>query len=721
MLLPTGLYVVSAAFTGQSDIVHFTFKETEYEAQIGVNAFDTFEAMVSAPLTCPEQPFCGYGDTPVILIPSGTYVMGLIKETRKRTLMPCPITLLGENAGISPNAEDLRSPNPLWQNDSILEGSFYFGTLGMQKDVAGTLTLDGLTFLNSKVWDERTEGTGHGLILRNCAFQGYQSHDLVKTLALSDPEADRFTILSDIRADGIDAMDAEGRLLCVASGDLTVERLYFANNSKFIGTTSYRRATENCRPGESCRLSFKDCLFENCLSPHGLDICLPKDAGNVRIELEGCQFLHCTPDGVPILSTDLPHDGCSLQLTHCQFCGSGDVAVLVRGNGDVTVNESSFAGFSRDWEYKAPRRTIPSGEALPAEDPHTPVEDADFAPLDALYAGRTVFHGDFHTHTNSGGTSDGKTPLAEFVKQLKTFQMDFAAIVDHKQMRHFFLPEWDDTMLICGTEPGTRLKGRPFRSSKMDYTMIFPDKEGLAKVMDAFPEFQYTGGIEGHYTYASHTVERLMELGEFIWSIGGLMSHAHPKQLMASDDPMDYYLGENVALETIHGNPAAYGSKQNRDLWDALLKMGKRIHTHGSSDTHGAAMNCAQTTVYAPRYHSKDIFQQVRKGDCTAGAVGIQMAINDCVMGECATYRPGQLLLLKIADPHPVAVTKDTVWCLRVYTDKGLAYAKEFDGALPVKLALPVQKRNYYRVELTNESDDMLIAISNPIWLEDKA
>lgn len=720
MNLPVGVYVVSAAFEGQTDTVHFTFKGIQYDAHININAFSTLEDMIGAPLVCPSAPFCGYGDTPVVILPTGIYRMGLIKETRRRTLMPCAITLLGENAGISPNGDDLRTPNPRWRNDSVLEGSFYFGTIGMQNDAAGVLTLDGLTLQTAKVWDERTEGTGHGLILRNCAFRGYLAYDLVRTVGLSEPDATRFTALSDIRADGIDAMDAEGKLLSVACGDVTVERLYFANNKKFIGMTDYRRAIHNSRSGENSRFSFRDCLFENCQSPRGLDICLPKDAGDVAVCLDNCHFLHCTPEGSPALRVDLPHSGCSLTAKNCRFHGNGAVAVQVSGSADakVMLTSSQEEGFSCLWKYKAPRRNTPSTDCLPLDDPHIPVTDADFSQLDALYAGRIPLHGDFHVHTNSGGTSDGKTPLGEFVEQLKALQMDFAAVVDHKQMRHFFLPEWDETLLICGTEPGTRLQGRPFRSAKMDYTMIFPDKAGLAKVLEAFPEFKYTGGLEGSYTYPSHTVERLMELGEFIWSIGGLMSHAHPKQLMASEDPMDYYFGEHVALETIQANPAAYGSKQNRDLWESLLKLGKRIHTHGSSDTHGAAKSCAQTTVYAPRHHSKDIFEQIRKGDCTAGAVGIQMAIDSCVMGGSTAYRPGQILLLRAADPHPVAITGDTVWCLKIYTDKGLAYAREFDGTLPVTLAFQVEKRGYYRAELTNESDDEIIAISNPIWLD---
>ena len=35
-------------------------------------------------------------------------------------------------------------------------------------------------------------------------------------------------------------------------------------------------------------------------------------------------------------------------------------------------------------------------------------------------------------------------------------------------------------------------------------------------------------------------------------------------------------------------------------------------------------------------------------------------------------------------------------------------------------LALPVENRLYYRIEITNESDGALVALSNPIWLEER-
>lgn len=60
----------------------------------------------------------------------------------------------------------------------------------------------------------------------------------------------------------------------------------------------------------------------------------------------------------------------------------------------------------------------------------------------------------------------------------------------------------------------------------------------------------------------------------------------------------------------------------------------------------------------------------------------------------------------------------DTVYCFRVYTDRGLAYASEFDGKQSQSLAIPVKDRKYYRVEVTNESDGSIVSLSNPIWLD---
>lgn len=725
--LPIGVYAVSSEFAEKTGAVSFTFKGVEYEAEVGVNAFERPEHLSQITPVDAKEEFCGYKDIPIVVVPAGEHKIKIGRESRFRNFLPCALALLGENAGISPNAEDLCTPNPQRGDESVFVGTMYTGVIAIEGNALGTLIVDGLSFKTSRVYDERTGGNDLGLVVKNCTFTDFLGYDLIKSFALEDPAAKRFIHLSDIRCDGIESMNCEGRLVGLGCGNLTVERLYFANTRKFMGLTNFSRTELAGRPKEDCAITYRDCLFENCECFSGMNMQFHENAGKISIEIDNCRYFNTTLPGIPVFSIHLPNADSTLTIKDCSISGSDNIpAIEIIGCKEAKINLSGSdqTGFTALMDYKAPRRTIAPcriNEVIwdDLEDPHAVIENADFSGLDKLYTGRKPYHGDFHTHTNSGGSSDGNTPLAEFIQQLKELNMDFAAIVDHKQMRHFFLPEWDETMCICGTEPGLGLSDRSGINRSLHYTMIFPDKTGLAKVFEEFPEFEFTGTPEeGRYIYYKFNTKRFFELGEYIWSIGGLMSHAHPRQVMVSDDPMDYYFGEHVAIETVHDSADAFSTQQNRDLWEQLLKMGKRVHTHGSSDTHREAKNCAQTTVYAPKRYSTDIFNVIRSGDCVAGAVGIQMSIDDCVMGGSIPYREGQQLLIKLGHFHPACKLPDTVYCLKVYTDQGLAYATEFDGEMPQELAIPVKKRNYYRVEITNESDHLIVALSNPIWLD---
>ena len=112
------------------------------------------------------------------------------------------------------------------------------------------------------------------------------------------------------------------------------------------------------------------------------------------------------------------------------------------------------------------------------------------------------------------------------------------------------------------------------------------------------------------------------------------------------------------------------------------------------------------------------ILREVREGDCAAGAIGIKMAINGARMGSSLPYRDGLVLAIQLDDYYKPTMLDNTVYCLKVYTDQGLAYASEFDGKQPQALSIPVKNRKYYRVEVTNESDGSIVSVSNPIWLD---
>ena len=54
----------------------------------------------------------------------------------------------------------------------------------------------------------------------------------------------------------------------------------------------------------------------------------------------------------------------------------------------------------------------------------------------SLYENQQVFHGEMHDHSASGGTSDGKCTLDVWIEEMARLDMDFAAILDHRQIRH---------------------------------------------------------------------------------------------------------------------------------------------------------------------------------------------------------------------------------------------------------------------------------------------
>ena len=166
-----------------------------------------------------------------------------------------------------------------------------------------------------------------------------------------------------------------------------------------------------------------------------------------------------------------------------------------------------------------------------------------------LYEGCSVYHGELHDHSNSGGTSDGKRTLGEWTEQLESLQMDFAAILDHRQVRHMYLPEWKDGLFIAGTEPGTHIVDSKASVNAMHYNILLPERDRLAELLDEFPEYEFSGGIEGHFVYPTFTRERFGELIDAIKARGGMFVHPHPTLIMQSEDPCDYWFRDETAVD----------------------------------------------------------------------------------------------------------------------------------------------------------------------------
>ena len=733
--LPTGVYAFSSQFRNKSGEVSFTFRGTTYRATIGLNAFGHLDDLTKQATEIPTEPFCGNTyDTPVAIVTAGVHKVPDSRDYLSVDLAR-PVTIVGEAMGVSPNdPTDVTRPNPARNmQESVLKGTTYYGIISLGENISdGYLTLDGLTLQNASARDNRLSGEHLGLEVKNCIFEGTFYRDMIIT-GHATVGQQRHLNVSDCRVDGLGASGAANRFILARGGEVTVERLYYAHTKKFFGMSDYAITTNNAKEGAWLDVTLRDCVFEDADCVHGITVKVPAGVDHASVTAEDCTFKNFASSGDPTFMLTAPDDSFSLTLRRCTVAGKGDAAILIDGsqNAPVTLEETTVTGYAATVAYKPPRRTeAPDkiGQVVWADakldDPHAASADTAtaLAKLDALYAGRSVRFGDMHTHTNSGGTSDGSVPLATFVQELRDLNLDFAAIVDHKQILHTQLPEWDSTLLIPGTEPGTNIAKPGADSLSMHYCLIFRDPQDYLITMKAFPEFKYDGGngLMGHNVYPNFTRQRMCELVEFVYDLGGVVSQAHPVYQMGSEDPEDYRFTDHMQFDTIYSSGgSSYNTLQNVRMWETLLKKGDRLITWADSDTHAHAKTTALTSVYTTTAGDPiEVFDTARTGDCSAGCVGIQMSIDDTPMGGHLAYRDGLKLAIRVKDYYAAEMKADTVYSLKVYTDQGLAYASEFDGTQTQELVIPVQPRAYYRVEIFNESDNAYVALSNPIWLD---
>ena len=353
-----------------------------------------------------------------------------------------------------------------------------------------------------------------------------------------------------------------------------------------------------------------------------------------------------------------------------------------------------------------------------AEDPHIVIEQPDFSGLEDLYRGRELCFGDFHVHSDSGGKSDGKTTPVQWLQAMEALKLDFVGLMDHKQVRHMYLDSFDPNRFVCGTEPAGKWVDPDV---KFHYLMIVPERECLVRVLEQFPDvFEFTGGTEGTFVYNKIEKARFLEVAQAVRAEGGVMIHAHPKQLMDRDDPTDYWFGEGSAIEIIYAlqtrqvlNP---DTVNNYKLWMQLLERDCRTIQTATSDCHTQPDNAALNALYVPQKNGKTYVEYLRKGELNTGFLGLQMAVEACPMGSVIKYRPHMQLQIRLGDIHPAHDQAGERYRLDVLTDRGMAYSGEF--RLPFRVALQVQDRKFYRAVVIRCSDGTPAAIGNPIWLE---
>ena len=740
--LPKGYYAVESD-KAALERGEFTYRGVTYAVTNGENCFQSLAEAAEKAIETPSEvldTLDGFTlSTPVILFSKGTHVVDKFVFTRS-------LTLLGENAGISPNlsVEDpltLPPLNPLRaeENESLLKGSYWYGKVQITATEATTVILDGFSSRGVSFRDVRTDGEGEVYVsMRNIVHLSPCGYMLY---LFSNPKASgnlhREVDFRNIRVVDFDDYDYGTTFALVTAKTATFDGIVYSKTGQSFGFSDMPGNKDSGEANaERSSFTVKNSYFSDLSGIGGLSTAA-RSANPAPIDLtvQSCVFRDACRVGESPLNPALPNEGSSLKVEHSIFVDTrgASAAIAASGSeGQITVSDCRFEGFDEQIMFKPPVETYAPDEIenrdddwlSETEDKHTVIgkQNADFTALDALYAGRKAYYGDQHVHTACGGTSDGSFPMSEWVAAMDEKQVDFAIVVDHRQMRGFFLPEWDEERFVYGTEPGTSIEGLTqvhYGQKSVHYNMLFPHKYSLAMVLLNFPEFEFRGDeLTGSFRYPKFTKERFLELTAFVQSIGGIMVHPHPKTMLSSDDPLDYYLGEHTHQEVIYGSRGTAASFKNYELWVKLLKAGKHVYASSGSDTHGKVSNAALSTFYTEERSGSAFLAQMRTGDYTAGEIGIKMCIDGHPMGSELTYRDGMVLTLRAEDMFAPAWQPNTVYELRIVTDRGVAYRSRFNGKEKQAVSLKVENRAFYRAEIFDVTHGVWFAHGNPIWLD---
>lgn len=341
----------------------------------------------------------------------------------------------------------------------------------------------------------------------------------------------------------------------------------------------------------------------------------------------------------------------------------------------------------------------------------------DIARIDALYAGRKPFYGELHDHSACG---DGKNTLAQWKTGMEALGIDFATIVDHRQVEHMYHRDFIDGMFLGGTEPGTRITDMPEETGRMHYNMLFADPKPLEQLLLEFPEYGFEGNVTDRFKYPRFTRERFTLLVQRVLDKGGFFVHPHPCSLMESDDPVDYWFADNTGLEVIYAyRDTRDGEKtqKNYAIWLGLLAAGKYVFATSGCDEHRMPSDKALSTVYAYRRTSQSYLDQLRKGDFVAGPVGIRMCVGDTVMGGKCAFE-GQRLVLKVGDFHRCVYDANHTYRVDLFAGSKRVFKKEITCYEDAYFAFNAKDVPFYRVEVWDVTLNSRLALGNPIWNE---
>lgn len=346
--------------------------------------------------------------------------------------------------------------------------------------------------------------------------------------------------------------------------------------------------------------------------------------------------------------------------------------------------------------------------------------EEDIAALDALYAGLAPHHGQLHDHSHSGRNSDGKATLAEWKANMPAVGMEYVALLDHRQTDHMYHEEWDKTLFISGSEAMTYISDRDEKYNKYHYNMIFNDVADMEAVLKNHMSVYML--VDGLFQYNPMSSTEFTQIIQETLASGGYFVIPHPTSTApeVSDDPLEYYFCDGIGYEVFYHISESKkaqdeATKANYKIYTGLLALGKKVYASAGSDVHNLPTNRALSVVYSSAKQDTAYIEQLRKGNYTAGPVGVKMAIGDTVMGGTTDFN-GKRLVISVGDFHKDFSSGK--YELKVISDKGNVVTIPLKDTNTAYYAIDAdESAKFYRVEIHDTTQDYtLLAMGNPIW-----
>jgi hypothetical protein len=365
--------------------------------------------------------------------------------------------------------------------------------------------------------------------------------------------------------------------------------------------------------------------------------------------------------------------------------------------------------------------------------------------LQEQYANTVAYQGELHDHAATGGTSDGKNTLTEWLDGMKKLDMDFATLVDHKQYLHMELPEWDNKYFIGGTELAVGVSDLAAATqNKAHINIIFYDPMDLKAAIEEYDAYDSKGGFKAqwyaedysgtdaeklaggwHFEYlfgaTAPTKADMAKLVEIVKKHNGAFVHVHPTSgsYIKSTDPLDYWFADYTGLEiyyTIYSDRNNSATEKNYKLWKELLLLGKKVWATAGNDEHAAPANKALSTIYSPKQDAKEFVERVATGNFSAGHVGVQMVVGDQVMGYETDFT-GKSLAFRVGDFHSSVYDPTHTYKAVLIADEEVLEQWEISCEEPFYYTCTADASvHYYRVEVYDVTTGEMLALGNPIW-----